>query len=68
MNHLSTSYLLRTYVLTYIHTIIFEGSYPPLKVIKQKMSEIPNSMFIFFYLAEILKMTKLGQKKNDFGT
>ena len=64
MNHFGT-YLL-TYLITYLLTcvqVIFEGSHPTLKLIKQKMSKIlqvnvPN----FFYFAEILKMTKLGPK------
>ena len=61
MNHFGT--YLRTYVRTYVQ-VIFEGSHPTLKLIKQKMSEIiqvnvPN----FFYFAEIQKMTKLGPKK-----
>ena len=64
MNHFGT-YLL-TYLITYLLTcvqVIFEGSHPTLKLIKQKMSEIiqvnvPN----FFYFDEIPKMTKLGPK------
>ena len=65
MNHFGT-YLL-TYLITYLLTcvqVIFEGSHPTLKLIKQKMSEIIQvNVPIFFYFAEIPKMIKLGPKK-----
>ena len=52
----------RTYVLTYVQ-VIFRRSHPTLKLIKQKMSEIIQvNVPIFFYFAEIQKMTKLGPK------
>ena len=51
-----------TYVLTYVQ-VIFRRSHPTLKLIKQKMSEIIQvNVPIFFYFAEIQKMTKLGPK------
>ena len=44
--------------------VIFEGSHPTLKLIKQKMSEIIQvNVPIFSYFAEIKKITKLGPKK-----
>ena len=57
----------RTYVLTYVQ-VIFRRSHPTLKLIKQKMSEIIQvNVPIFFYFAEIQKMTKLGPKKTILG-
>ena len=51
-----------TLVLTYLQ-VIFRTSHPTLKLTKQKMSEIIQvNVPIFFYFAEIQKMTKLGPK------
>ena len=55
-----------TYLLTYVHTyvqVIFDGSHPTLKLIKQKMSEIIKVNVPFFYFAEI----QVGTKKPIFG-
>ena len=63
--------LVLTYVLTYFLTyvqVIFRRSHPTLKLIKQKMSKILQvNVPIFFYFAEILKMTKLGPKNRFWG-
>ena len=69
MNHFGT-YLL-TYLITYLLTcvqVIFEGSHPTLKLIKQKMFEIkqvnvPN----LSYFAKIQKNDKVRAKKLIFG-
>ena len=50
-----------TYALMYLQ-VIFEGSHPTLKLIKQKMSKIIQVNVPFFYFAKIQKMTKLGPK------
>ena len=57
----------RTYLLTYVQ-VIFRRSHPTLKLIKQKMSKILQvNVPIFFYFAEIQKLTKLGPKNRFWG-
>ena len=54
-----------TLVLTYIQ-VIFEGSHPTIKLTKQKnVRNYTSQCSIFFYFAEIQKMTKLGPE-NQF--
>ena len=51
-----------TYALMYLQ-VIFEGSHPTLKLIKQKMSDIIQvNVPISIDFAEIQKMIKLGPK------
>ena len=74
MNHFGT--YLRTYLLTYVLMcvqvlVIFEGSHPTLKLIKQEMSEIiqvnvPNFFFILPKSKKVrAKKTILGPKNQS---
>ena len=65
MNHFGTHLL--PYVLTYV-PVIFEGSHPTLKLIKQKMSEIIQvNVPIFLYFAKIQKNDKVRARKPIWG-
>ena len=64
MNHFGT------YVLTYLRTyvqVIFEGSHPTLKLIKQKMSEIIQVNVHFFLFCRNPKNDKVRAKKPILG-
>ena len=61
----SLCYLL-TYVCTYVQ-VIFEGSHPTLKLIKQKMYETIHVNIPVFYFAKIQKNDKVRAKKLIFG-